>query len=58
MILVNFYNTIQRAAKLRPRHRAKTKSSEAAILSICLSVCSVLSICLSVYFVFPKIHPK
>ena len=32
---------IQRAAKLRPRHRAKTKSNKAAILSICLSACSV-----------------
>ena len=29
---------IQRAAKLRPRHRAKTKSNKAAILSICQSV--------------------
>ena len=32
---------IQRAAKLRPRRRAKTQSNKAAILSICLSACSV-----------------
>ena len=32
---------IQRAAKLRPRHRAKTKSKKAAISFICLSACSV-----------------
>ena len=36
----------QCAAKLRPRHRVKTKRNKAAILSICLSACFVyLSIC-------------
>ena len=41
-IHIQIYITfIQRAAKLRPRHRAQTKSNKAAILSICLSACSV-----------------
>ena len=40
------FNNIQRAAKLRPRHRAKTK---AAKLQFCLSVYLSVLFCLSVY---------
>ena len=47
---------IQRAAKLRPRHRAKTQSNKATVLSICQSDCSVyLSIC---PLRLLRIHPK
>ena len=57
---VNIGRCIQRAAKLRPRHRAKTQSNKAAVSSICLSACSVyLSICpLRLSKIHPKIHPK
>ena len=44
LLLAYFLFLIQRAAKLRPRHRAKTKSSKAAN-SVYLSIC-LLSVCL------------